>query len=111
MADAGVDLAMLDIIGDDVTAQEVYGLSGAAASWDSLAALVEAGLNVAPHIVAGLNHGQIIGEERAVEVALQSGTQTLVFVVLTPLKGHGHGPGNAARASRRGPADLWRAPG
>lgn len=87
LAQAGVNLAMLDIIGDDATAKEVYNLPGAAVTWDSLAALIEAGLTVAPHIVAGLNHGRIIGEERAIEVALQSGAPTLVFVVLMPLKG------------------------
>lgn len=87
LAQAGVDLAMLDIIGDDATAREVYNLSGAAVTWDSLASLIEAGLTVAPHIVAGLNNGRILGEERAVEVALQNGAPTLVFVVLMPLKG------------------------
>ncbi len=103
LAQAGVDLAMIDVIGDDATAKDVYGLSGAAVAAESLSALVEAGLNVAPHIVAGLNHGRIVGEERAVEVALQSGAKTLVFVVLMPLKGTA-----MAQATPPAPEDVAR---
>ena len=86
LARAGADLAMMDIIGDDRTAQEVYHLRSRGQVEDSLAALVEAGLEVAPHVVVGLDHGKMGGEEAAVEMIASAGLGTIVFVVLMPLK-------------------------
>ncbi len=86
LAAAKVDLAMLDIIGDDETAQKVYHLSGKERVEESLAALVEAGIEVAPHVVVGLNYGRMGGEETAVEMVADAGLEKIVFVVLMPLK-------------------------
>ncbi len=86
LAAAGVDLAMMDIIGDDETAQNVYHLSSRRQVEESLAALVEAGLEAAPHVVVGLNRGRMGGEEAAVEMIAAAGLEKIVFVVLMPLK-------------------------
>lgn len=87
LAAAGVDVAMFDVIGDEETLRLVYGLDGRALVADSLMALVEAGLEVVPHVVVGLHHGRIKGEERAVEMIAGAGIGSVVFVVFMPLKG------------------------
>lgn len=84
---AGVDLAMIDLIVDEPTLKNVYGLDGADRAADGLAALVEAGLEIAPHVVIGLNGGRLGGEERAIEIIGSSGVKRIVFVVFMPLKG------------------------
>lgn len=81
---AGVDTAMFDVVGDEATLRLVYGLDGPTRVADSLAALVEAGLRVAPHVVVGLHAGRIVGEERAVEMIAASGCSSVVFVVFMP---------------------------
>jgi lipoyl synthase len=88
LARAGVDQALFDVIGDDDTVREVYGLPFTAADYErSLALLREAGLSVAPHIVAGLHFGQLRGELRALEMVRRVGADVLVFVALRPLPG------------------------
>jgi uncharacterized radical SAM superfamily protein len=84
---AGVDLALLDVIGDDDTARRVYNLPGRGVVEASLAALVEAGLDLAPHVVVGLDFGRLKGEEAAVELIAASGAGRVIFVVLMPLAG------------------------
>lgn len=84
---AGVDRAMIDVIGHRETARAVYNLPGLETVEASLQALAEVGLEMAPHVVVGLHFGRLKGEERAVELALAAGARTLVFVVFMPLKG------------------------
>lgn len=83
---AGLDTAMFDVIGDEATLRAIYGLEGPTRVADSLAALVEAGLRVAPHVVVGLHAGRIVGEERAVEMIAAAGCSSVVFVVFMPLR-------------------------
>jgi uncharacterized radical SAM superfamily protein len=83
---AGVDTAMCDVIGDEETLRQIYGLDGATRVAESLAALVESGLRVAPHVVVGLNAGRFVGEERAVEMIAAAGCESVVFVVFVPLR-------------------------
>lgn len=86
MAEAGVDLAMLDIIGEEATIREIYHLDRPVADFEaSLDALCAAGLKVAPHIVIGLHRGRIIGEARAIEICLARPIDALVLVVVMPL--------------------------
>ena len=88
LARAGVDQALFDVIGDDETVRQVYGLPYRAADYErSLALLREAGLAVAPHVVAGLHFGQLRGELRALEMVQRVGADVLVIVVLRPLPG------------------------
>ncbi len=88
LAQAGVDQALFDVIGDDETVRQVYGLPYRAADYEQgLAVLREAGLAVAPHIVAGLHFGQFRGELRALEIVQRVGAEVLVIVVLRPLPG------------------------
>jgi uncharacterized radical SAM superfamily protein len=85
---AGVDQALIDLIGSDDTVREVYHLDGGVELIrDSMRALSDAGIEMAPHIVVGLHYGNVLGEYRAIEMAREFGISTLVFVVLTPFRG------------------------
>lgn len=82
---AGVDVAMLDIIGDEDTIREVYHLDRPVAAFEgALANLVEAGLTVVPHIVIGLHFGTIRGEQAALDIIARHRTAAAILVVLMP---------------------------
>jgi len=85
---AGVDQALIDLIGSDETVKEVYHLDGGVGLIrNSMRALSDAEIEMAPHIVVGLHYGRILGEYQAIEMAREFDVRTLVFVVLTPFKG------------------------
>jgi len=85
LADAGVDVAMLDIIGDAATIREVYRLDRPVADFEaSLAHLVAAGLRVVPHVVAGLHFGTLRGEPAALCIIARHRTAAAILVVLMP---------------------------
>jgi len=88
LADAGLDQALIDVIGDDRTMKEVYNLNeGIGLIKRSLEYLFRAGIKVVPHIVIGLHFGSIIGEIEAVKMLKEFEPEALVFVVLTAFKG------------------------
>ncbi|MBN1103141.1 MAG: radical SAM protein [Deltaproteobacteria bacterium] len=80
---AGVDQALLDVVGDDETYRSVchvpFGVSRIASS---LEALQMAGLPAVPHIVCGLDHGRMNGERRALEMISCFGVEQVVIVSL-----------------------------
>jgi lipoyl synthase len=84
---AGVDQALIDIMGDEETARDIYHLDGLHTVIGSLESLVSAGLEVVPHIVAGLVYGRMQGEYEALRTIARFQPASLVIVVLTPLKG------------------------
>ena len=85
LKDAGVDVAMLDIIGDEDTIRDVYHLDRPVADFEtSLAHLVAAGVAVVPHVVAGLHFGRLRGEARALEIIARHRTAAAIMVVLMP---------------------------
>jgi hypothetical protein len=87
LATAGVDGALIDLIGDAATAREVYHLDGVVSDdyRRSLMNLCDAGVPTSPHVVMGLHYGRIRGEERAVEMAAEFPISSLVMVGLLPL--------------------------
>ncbi|MDX9871515.1 MAG: radical SAM protein [Clostridia bacterium] len=89
LQEAGVQQALLDIIGDEETIRRVYHLKNRTTR-DYLDAMLncrEAGLDFAPHVVMGLNYGKLGGEYRALEMIQQAAPRVLVLVVLTPVRG------------------------
>ena len=84
---SGVRQALLDVMGDEETASEVYHLRGLQTVRDALESISQSGLQLAPHIVAGLHYGRIKGEEEALQMVSRYNPAVLVFVVLTALKG------------------------
>lgn len=85
MADAGVDTAMLDIIGAQETVRDVYHLDRPVADFErSLEALCATGMEVVPHIVIGLHYGKVLGEYTALDMIARHPIHALVLVVLMP---------------------------
>ena len=88
LVDAGVDQALIDVIGSDQTLKDVYHLDeGIVLIEKSLESLYNAGINTIPHIVIGLHFGKIVGENKAIEMLERFDPEILVFVVLTSFKG------------------------
>jgi len=85
---AGVDQALVDVIGDDDTARKVYhledGTAGIRRTLDSLAA---ADLEIVPHIVFGINYGTEKGEMEALGLLGRYPLRKYVVVVLMPTRG------------------------
>jgi len=85
MAAAGVDTAMMDVIGAQETIREVYHLERPVADFEAtLAALCETSMEVVPHIVVGLHYGRILGEPAALDIVSRHRVHSLVLVVIMP---------------------------
>jgi uncharacterized radical SAM superfamily protein len=89
LAAAGVDAALIDIIGADESIEEICHLRDVTvADYErSLANLAEAGVPVSPHVVIGLHRGEIRGEPAALEAISRYDIASLVLVGLTPRPG------------------------
>ncbi len=85
MADAGVDTAMMDVIGAQETIREVYHLERPVADFEAtLDALCATKMEVVPHIVVGLHYGRILGEPAALDIVSRHRVHSLVLVVIMP---------------------------
>jgi len=87
LKEVGVDQALIDIMGDEETAKKIYHLDSLQKVIASLENLFKSGLDVVPHIVAGLMHGKLHGEYNALHIISRFTPSSLVIVVLAPLKG------------------------
>jgi uncharacterized radical SAM superfamily protein len=85
MAAAGIDVAMLDVIGAQATIAQVYHLDRPVADFEAtLAALCATAMEVVPHIVIGLHYGRILGEWNALDIVARHPADALVLVVAMP---------------------------
>jgi uncharacterized radical SAM superfamily protein len=85
MASAGVDTAMMDVIGSEETIRDVYHLDRPVDDFEAtLAALAATSMEVVPHIVIGLHYGRIVGEPRALDIVSRQRIHSLVLVVVMP---------------------------
>ncbi len=85
MEAAGVDVAMMDVIGAAETSREVYHLDRPVEDFEAtLAALCGTSMEVVPHVVIGLHYGRILGEERALDIIARHRVAALVLVVVMP---------------------------
>jgi uncharacterized radical SAM superfamily protein len=73
LKEAGVDQALIDVMGDEETAKKIYHLDSLQKVITSLENLFKSGLDVVPHIVAGLMYGKIHGEYNALHGTPMSG--------------------------------------
>jgi uncharacterized radical SAM superfamily protein len=88
LKESGVDQALVDIIGDDGTAKEVYHLAqGAAAIRHTIESLASAGLEIIPHIVFGIHYGREKGETAALQMLKEFPLKKYVVVVIMPARG------------------------
>lgn len=85
MASAGVDTAMMDVIGAQETIREVYHLDRPVEDFEAtLAALCATQMAIVPHIVIGLHYGRLLGEVRALDICARHNIHSLVLVVIMP---------------------------
>ena len=85
MESAGVDTAMMDVIGSQATIREVYHLDRPVADFEAtLAALCSTSMEIVPHIVIGLHYGDILGEADALDICSRHDIHALVLVVVMP---------------------------
>jgi len=85
MEAAGVDTAMMDVIGANETIAEVYHLDRRVEEFEAtLAALCATSMEVVPHIVIGLHYGRIFGERNALDIVSRHRIHSLVLVVVMP---------------------------
>jgi len=88
LAQAGVERAMMDVMGHEHTVRRVYHLDASLEAFeDSLTLMAERKLNLTPHVVIGLHFGEILGEEAALRMIARHGIHSLVLVVINPLEG------------------------
>ncbi|HEY7741586.1 MAG TPA: radical SAM protein [Burkholderiales bacterium] len=85
MEAAGIDTAMMDVIGARETIREVYHLERPVEDFEAtLAALCSTSMEVVPHIVIGLHYGRLLGEPAALEIVSRHRIHSLVLVVVMP---------------------------
>jgi len=85
---AGVDSALIDIIGSDATIRDIYKLDVTVKDYDaSLNALNAAGMAFVPHIIVGLHYGQLRGEFDALKMVSKYRPSALVIIAFMPIHG------------------------
>jgi lipoyl synthase len=85
MEAAGIDVAMMDVIGARETLRHVYHLKRPVEDFErALASLVATRMRVVPHVVLGLHYGRFLGEWRALDVVRKHRPDALVLVVAMP---------------------------
>jgi uncharacterized radical SAM superfamily protein len=105
LREAGVDQALVDVVGARETWASVMHLQeGRELLEKTLEALYGCGLQVVPHIVAGIQGGRILGESKAMEILGPYPVEFLVWVAFMPLRGTPLG--DAAPASPQEVAGL-----
>jgi uncharacterized radical SAM superfamily protein len=88
LARAGVECAMLDVVGDAGTIRDVLHLDGGPEMVASSLEILEGnGVRTVPHVVVGLASGRLAGEFEALEIIARGRPSAVVVVVLDPLTG------------------------
>ena len=85
---AGVDAALIDIIGSDETIKKVCNLNVTVKDYArSLNALQHVGLNFVPHVIVGLHDGKLKGELDALKVIASVKPSAVVVIAFMPIHG------------------------
>jgi lipoyl synthase len=85
MEQAGIDVAMMDVIGAQETITRVYHLRRSVDDFEAtLESLVRTRMKVVPHIVIGLHYGDMLGEWTALEIIRRHLPDAVVLVVVMP---------------------------
>ena len=88
MKEAGVDAALIDVIGSEETIKKTYNLNVTPQDYaDSLMALDQSGLNFVPHVIVGLNEGKLDGELEALQMISRVKPSALVVIAFMPIHG------------------------
>lgn len=87
LKEANVDAALIDVIGSNQTIKEIYNLNATTKKYEtSLKALTNSGLPFVPHIIAGLHHGKLEGEFKALKMVSNGKPSALVILSFIPIK-------------------------
>ncbi len=85
---AGVDAALIDVIGSDETVGDIYNLKVDVEDFaDSLKALKDAELAFVPHVIVGLNRGKLDGELQALKMIAKVKPSAIVIIAFMPIRG------------------------
>jgi hypothetical protein len=85
---AGVDAALIDVIGSDEAIKKALNLNVSPSSYaDSLLALEKSGLTFVPHVIVGLNEGRLSGEFVALKMITAVKPAALVIIAFMPIHG------------------------
>ena len=85
---AGVDAALIDIIGSDQTIREVYQLEVSVEDYDnSLKALHKSGIPFVPHLLVGLHYGKLKGELQALKMISKYSPSAIIMIAFMPIHG------------------------
>jgi len=85
---AGVDAALIDIIGSDETIREIYRLDASVADYEqSLRAFHDAGIPFVPHVLAGLHYGELKGELEALKMVAKYSPSAVIIIAFIPIRG------------------------
>jgi uncharacterized radical SAM superfamily protein len=88
LKEAGVDAALIDIIGSNETIQEVYHLDVSVEDFDrSLRAFHEAGIPFVPHVLVGLHYGKLRGELEALKMISKYLPSAVIVIAFMPIRG------------------------
>jgi lipoyl synthase len=83
---AGVEAALIDVIGSQKTINEVTNLKSTLKDYtESLNALQDAKLQVIPHVIVGLQDGKLDGEYQALEMIRQIQPSAIVIIAFMPI--------------------------
>ncbi|MHA2026706.1 MAG: radical SAM protein [Candidatus Thorarchaeota archaeon] len=87
LAEAKIDAAMLDIIGDERVSREVYHIeNGPDKMRQSLNILESHKIPTVPHVLVGLDYGKLGGELEALEMIAQGSPAAVVIIALSPVR-------------------------
>jgi len=88
LKEAGIDQALIDVIGDDDTIRNVYKTDKKVSDIiKTIKNLLSAQIPVIPHIVVGIDYGRIVGEYKAIDLIKEFPVNMIVFVSLMPVPG------------------------
>ena len=88
LKEAGVDAALIDIIGSDETIREIYQLNVQVSDYDkSLSALHQSGIPLVPHVLVGLHYGKLRGELQALQMITKYSPSAVIVIALMPIRG------------------------
>ncbi len=88
LKEAGVDAALIDIIGSDETISEIYQLNVKVEDYEkSLAALNRSGIASVPHVLVGLHYGQLKGEFQALNMIAKYAPSAVIIIAFMPIHG------------------------
>ena len=88
LKEAGIDAALIDVIGSEATIREIYNLDVHVHDYEaSLNALRSSGIVLVPHVIVGLHRGMLKGEFKALQMISKYEPNSLVVIALIPVKG------------------------